>query len=342
MRKATGPLQIRLRLNEENRPAMTDADIVRMFIDTRDSESTKRAYREYIGQCLAFVGVPLSELTAPLLASWRAAVCRGSQTPNTKSLKLVAMRSLLKWSWKLGFSSVCPEVIGVVLKGPRVHVVKPYSVLTERELLAILEAAGTARNRALLALMVGAGLRVSEVAKLEIGDILVEDSGRSVHIRETKFGKTRKVPIGGDLAFLLGQYLGDRRIGPVFLANDRAKKSRKGDDHVGMTTRAIAHVVKKASRQAAIGQSISCHSLRHTASMRWLRAGVQESIIDKLLGHGPRGASAPYLNHLEPRDLRQAILPLPGGEILAESAPFSAPNDAPARNRAKSNLEPED
>jgi site-specific recombinase XerD len=95
--------------------------------------------------------------------------------------------------------------------------------------------AGT-RERALLGVLLGAGLRVAEVASLSIADITEDQDGNtSLFVVLGKGRKDRVVPIGPDVDALLrvylvesGRHLGD--AGRLFLANDRGAAKRGGGD----------------------------------------------------------------------------------------------------------------
>lgn len=98
-------------------------------------------------------------------------------SPATVRAKLSALRSFLNFCRVTGVSRLGKDVVGFALKSPRSEVVKPYEVLTGTERRAFLDAAGGARERALVALALGPGLRVSELVNVRLGDFSQDEGG---------------------------------------------------------------------------------------------------------------------------------------------------------------------
>jgi integrase len=82
-------------------------------------------------------------------------------------------------------------MIGELLKTPGGSVQRPYQVLSEPEAVRLLGAAGSARDRALVALLLGAGLRAGELVALDVGDLREDERGDfAVHVRASKGART--------------------------------------------------------------------------------------------------------------------------------------------------------
>jgi site-specific recombinase XerD len=187
----------------------------------------------------------------------------------------------------------------------------------------MLAAAGT-RERALLGVLLGAGLRVAEAAALSISDIIEDHDGDvSLFVVLGKGRKDRIVPIRPEVDALLrrylvesGRHLGDE--GRLFLASDRGAASRTT---VGVTTRTLSRLVTELAETAGISaKRVTPHSLRHTYAIRCLRAGGNVVAVAKLLGHSTIATTQRYVDHLATSELRSSVPALPffnAGDELA-------------------------
>jgi integrase/recombinase XerD len=136
------------------------------------------------------------------------------------------------------------------------------------------------RNKALLELIYGSGLRVSELLDIEIEDIHLNQSYVIVH---GKGSKERMVPISDMANIALRKYmtdgrpnlLKDRKIMPVFLNQNGQRLSRQG----------FFKVLKKLALDAGIESDCSPHTLRHSFATHLLENGMDLRTLQTLLGH---------------------------------------------------------
>jgi integrase/recombinase XerC len=130
------------------------------------------------------------------------------------------------------------------------------------------------RDRAILELLYATGLRVSELAGLDLGD--VDRDERSVRVLG-KGGKERVVPFGAKAAAALDAYLaaGRAAAGPLF----RGRAGRR------LGVRSIFEVVRRRARGSGITRRVGPHTLRHTFATHLLDAGADLRMIQELLGH---------------------------------------------------------
>jgi integrase/recombinase XerD len=280
-----------------------------------DSPHTRRAYQRAIAACLTALGhETLSEVSGAELAAYRAALLSDGRGAATHSVTLAAIRSFLKWSQRFGACLLTGDVISGALKSPKNHVEKPYSVLTDPELGAVLTVSKTARDRALVGVMAGAGLRVSEAVGLAVEDVHENSRGGVLRVRHGKGGKERLVPASDSVLALIKTYLEEtgRTIGsngPLFRAHDRGASKR---DRKPLTSSAASVVVHQAVKAAGVrGKTISPHSLRHTYAIRFLRNGGNIVALATILGHANVTNTQRYLKHLELDELRASVPPLP-------------------------------
>ena len=136
------------------------------------------------------------------------------------------------------------------------------------------------RNKALLELIYGSGLRVSELLDIQIEDIHLNQSYVIVH---GKGSKERMVPISDMANIALRKYMAegrpnllkDRKITHVFLNQNGQRLSRQG----------FFKVLKKLALDAGINSECSPHTLRHSFATHLLENGMDLRTLQTLLGH---------------------------------------------------------
>ena len=158
------------------------------------------------------------------------------------------------------------------------------------------------RNRAIIEMLYGSGLRVSELVNLRLSDIYLKEG----YMRITgKGSKQRLVPISPVATEWFGYWLQDRNALDVKAeAIDIAFLNRRG----GQLTRAmIFTIIKTLARAAGIQKTISPHTLRHSFATHLLQNGADLRIIQQLLGHESISTTEIY-THVDIHDLREAVL----------------------------------
>jgi site-specific recombinase XerD len=141
------------------------------------------------------------------------------------------------------------------------------------------------RDQAILALMVYAGLRESELIGLDVDDVEVGERKGRVIVRQGKGGKYREVPLSKEARYALGMWLEVRGADPGVLF-----WSKRGG---GLTRRAVIHRVKEIGRLADV--QVSPHDLRHTCAKRMLDEGAPLTVVQKVLGHSRLDTTARYV-----------------------------------------------
>ena len=157
--------------------------------------------------------------------------------------------------------------------------------LTVEEIVRLLDApdrqtpAGL-RDRAILELIYGAGLRVSELTGLDVDDVDLEEGAVRVL---GKGGKEREVPLGRYAREAVAAYLTRARPtlvagsarGALFLNQRGGRLSRQSCDRM----------VRSAARVAGIDRHVSLHTLRHSFATHLLEGGADVRVVQELLGH---------------------------------------------------------
>src|SRR6201989_457186 len=140
------------------------------------------------------------------------------------------------------------------VRRPRVDYESRAVALDRNELGALLVAAGlgTAGEHALISLLALNGLRVSEATGAGIEHLGLERGHRTLTITR-KGGKIVAIPLAPRAARALDLAIGERAVGPVFLAADGRRLDRYG----------AGRIVRKVARRAGIAKAVTPHTLRH-------------------------------------------------------------------------------
>jgi site-specific recombinase XerD len=162
------------------------------------------------------------------------------------------------------------------------------------------------RDRAILALLYGTGIRVSECSSLTEG--MVDLEGCTITVTG-KGGHERSVPLNERVANAMSLYRHHR--GPA-VARAPFFRSRRGN---GMSRGAIYERVRTWGYRAKISKRVSPHRLRHTFATHLVQAGVSIVTIRDLLGHKQITSTQVYL-HVTAEDLRSAAEKHPIGKLM--------------------------
>ena len=158
------------------------------------------------------------------------------------------------------------------------------------------------RNRAIIEMLYGSGLRVSELTELRLSHIYRQEGYMRIL---GKGSKQRLVPISPVADEQFGYWLQDRSqldIKPEYA--DIAFLNHYGRQ---LTRAMIFTIVKRLAEAAGIRKTISPHTLRHSFATHLLQNGADLRIIQQLLGHESIVTTEIY-THVNIQDLREAVL----------------------------------
>ena len=172
-------------------------------------------------------------------------------------------------------------------------------VLSPEEVVRLLDAAPALKYKAALSVAYGAGLRVSEVVALKVGDI---DSRRMVvRIEQGKRRKDRYVMLSPHLLELLRVWWrAARPQGWLFPGRNPVQP---------MTTRQLNRACHAAADMARIGKPVSMHTLRHSFATHLLEQNIDIRVIQVLLGHAKLDTTALY-TRVATKTIQQVMSPL--------------------------------
>lgn len=197
----------------------------------------------------------------------------GKLSPVTIRKRSAALVTFLKWAHGAG---LCGENSLVRVSLPKAGRRLP-KTLTPDQVRKLLSAPATARDRAILCLMLDTGLRLSEVAGLEMGDL---DLTRGmIRVRHGKGDKERVVVFGDEAAAVLRAWLAERR--GMEVAGDWVFVSSRGR----LTASGVYQAIKDVADRVGLRKDVHPHKLRHTFATEYLDAGGSIADLSALLGH---------------------------------------------------------
>lgn len=284
---------------------------VQSFILTRDSSKTRKDYERHLIDFINKINKPLYEIKPEDLVKYREKLLSDGRGNATHAQSIAAIRSFLKWSKGLDLHTISYEVVSLFLKIPAAKVVNPYKTLTDSEIARVLALSENIRDKAMFALMVGSGLRVSEVSNVKFEDFYEGQVGWSLVVRSGKGNKDRIVPLLNDVFNYILEYTDE--IGCVLgKTKEYVFKSTKRVSKDGrLTDRAIENAISNMITDSNIDKDITPHSLRHSFAFRALKAGTRLIDLSKILGHSNITVTQRYVDHFEMDEMRMTLPPLP-------------------------------
>lgn len=190
-------------------------------------------------------------------------------------------------------------------------------ILSKEEVKALLEAPRRLDQRAILATLYGAGLRVSEVTNLKVSDL--DRQRKVINVRGGKGHKDRQVMLSDSLREVLVAWWRQARPAEWLFPGE------KPGHHLSRET--VFRTCKDAAQLAGINKNVHPHSLRHAFATHLLDDGVSLPVIQILLGHLNLKTTARYL-HVSDTAVRSARSPL---EMLGSLDLIQATNDIPPK-----------
>lgn len=242
------------------------------------------------------------DVTRPLIEEHLEHLAEEGYAPSSVERALSAIKSFHCFMLQEEISYVSPAAaLPLPKKAERLP-----DVLSVRQALALLDqpfpktAAGQ-RDRAIIEVLYGCGLRVSELTGLDVGAVSLEDEVVRVI---GKGSKERLVPLMGSAHKALAEYLSDwrgelvsSRSGAAVFLNVRGGR---------ISRQSVFAIVERAGRVVGI-DGLHPHTLRHSFATHMLQGGADIRIVQELLGHSSIQTTQLY-THLDRSHLRMAYL----------------------------------
>ena len=258
------------------------------------ADLTVRNYRTDLEPLFDFMlknGVPdLKALDRAALRAYLAWLIELGYVRRSVARKVSALRTLLRWLVRLKLIDADPL--------PRRGVMKLDSrlprFLSQNEAARLVQAAETSdpgkiRDRALLELIYGAGLRVSEARDLDV--VHLNLGARELRV-VGKGSKERVVLIGVPARDALSLYLRDVR--PTLATDDSDGALFLNRFGGRLSQRSIQQKVRSYASQAGLGGWVHPHTLRHSYATHMLEGGADLRVVQELLGHASPATTQIY------------------------------------------------
>jgi integrase/recombinase XerD len=297
--------------------AALDFYLQHLRVERALSQNTVMAYGRDLGKLLAFAEASeVAEIEAVdlgVISGWIREMSRAGLGPRSTARHLSSARGLCKFLMREGVLRADPTELAARPRFGR----KLPRALGETEMVTLIEAPPPdtlrgLRDRAMLSLMYAAGLRVSELVSLTLGDV---DRARGIVSAFGKGKKRRLVPLGEVALDHLTAYLAARdadasrkaeRIGGRGAKNPKISQILFPSPRGGKLTRqAFWKIVGRTARGAGIRGHVHPHQLRHSFATHLLSGGADLRSVQTLLGHANVATTEIY-THVSQDRVRQA------------------------------------
>jgi integrase/recombinase XerC len=249
--------------------------------------------------------VEFNQLEIEHIRSWLANLQSTGVARATLTRRIVSIRAFTNWAAANGWLS---SDLGANLSVPKPHKVLP-EVLNVNEAATVIKSLEikaaeqpnplNIRDLAIVEVLYGSGIRVSELCGLDLSDI---DNSRNTLNVIGKAGKQRVVPLGIPAMKALANYLASAR---VELANQVSQAAvflgLRGKRIDQRTARQVVYEAMKA-----VGATMGPHGLRHTAATHLLEGGADLRTVQEILGHASLSTTQIY-THVSPERLQSAF-----------------------------------
>lgn len=254
------------------------------------SNRTLKMYLCYVKEFLEFIKKDPAEVKREDIIAFMASKVERGASSSTLALVYSALRHFFKEFMR----SDVMEDVKRPKKGKKLPV-----VMTKDEVKRVINATTKKRDKLILMLLYSSGLRVSEVTKLKIKDLNLEE--RTAMVRGGKGKKDRLVILSEQWVNEIKQYLAKRKVKSEYVF------CRGNGMPISVDT--IQRIVRKARIKAGINKNITPHSFRHSFATHLLEAGESIRKIQELLGHSSLSTTQIYTK-VSKEELKKVKSPL--------------------------------
>ncbi len=256
-------------------------------IEKDASENTLRAYRKDLAIFSGHVKERPEEIELNDIREFIAQQIKSGLSKTTVSRRLATVRSFITFLYREGAITKNPaRIVSSPKKTEQLPNFLPIddmiSLIEKPEGIGIIPV----RDKAILELLYSSGLRVSEIAGLNVDDVDMKEG--LVKVRG-KGKKERLLPVGSKALDALKSYMIEkmlfRKIGRALFLNRRDQR---------LSPRGIRRIVVKYARMIGIDGPIGPHTVRHTFASHLLQGGADLRVIQELLGHASLSTTQKY------------------------------------------------
>ncbi len=287
-------------------PQLGESDLLEGFLNfiyyqKGYSENTVNAYRQDLERFLKYLstkGIGIEDVTREDIMDYLIYLRILRLSPTTVSRHLASLKMFFRY---LTYKNILKKDVISLIRFPKLPQRLP-RVLSMEEVSRLLEFSPKnyieIRDKAILELFYGSGLRVSELINLRFSDINLYEM--FVHA----FGKGKKerlIPFGKMAKDAIERYLRESRPKfPKASSTNYLFLSKKGGS---LTRQAVFYIVKKYAKLQGIGEWVTPHTLRHSFATHLLEGGADLKILQEMLGHSDISTTQIY-THIDRRYIK--------------------------------------
>ncbi len=260
------------------------ADFIRHLRERNASPHTIKAYSQDLALFAAYAGSRgWKEIDHIAVRGFLSQLYDKGLGKPSVARALAAVRSLYRWLAREGMVEQNPAKLVATpklpKKLPRVPTIEEMNSVIDGEMPEV--AAFPERDRLMLELLYGCGIRNSELTGINLDDIWL--SAEAILIRG-KGKKERYVPFGDSVKTALAAYLPERQkvFAPGHKPSNALLINRRGGR---LTTRSVGRIIKKIAVAKGLSPDVHPHTLRHAFGTHMLEEGADLRAIQELLGH---------------------------------------------------------
>jgi integrase/recombinase XerC len=260
-------------------------------VERASSEHTVRAYQRELHSFAAFlakrcgVDVVPSQIEHPLIREYLGTLYEKNLSKPSVARALAAIRSWFGWLARMGHIDQNPARLVSTPKLPKHLPRVPGAEQLNQALNDVdAETAWPERDRVIVELLYGCGIRNAELVGLNVEDI---QWGNECILVRGKGRKERYVPLGDAAAVAIRGYL-LKRASEALLLNIRLR----GDGR--LTTRSVGRIVKQMALSHGLAADVHPHTLRHAFGTHMLEEGADLRAIQEILGHARLSTTQRY------------------------------------------------
>ena len=259
-------------------------DFIRHLREQNSSPHTIKAYNRDLSLFAAYAGSRAwKQIDHIAVRGFLSQLYEKGLSKTSVARALAAVRSLYRWLAREGVVEQNPAKLVATpklpKKLPRVPTIEEMNSVIDGQMPEV--AAFPERDRLMLELLYGCGIRNSELTGINLDDIRL--SAEAVLIRG-KGKKERYVPFGHSVKTALAMYLPERHklLGAIHQHSAALLINRRGGR---LTTRSVGRIIKKIAVARGLSPDVHPHTLRHAFGTHMLEEGADLRAIQELLGH---------------------------------------------------------
>ncbi len=256
-----------------------------LIVEKGLSANSITSYADDLSQFANFLGKNkiscLTRADTTVILAWLVHLTRKGLAPKSRARHLITIRGLYRFLVSQGHARTNP-VTDVDIPKTGQSLPQIMSIPEVEALLGVIDTTRPKelRNAAMLEIMYGAGLRVSELIHLKLSDINLD--ANLVRVMG-KGARERMVPIGSQAGKLAGQWKDQAR--PLVLKKLTSQYLFVARGTNPMTRQGFWKIIKKYAANAGLSRNITPHTLRHSFATHLLEGGADLRSVQTMLGH---------------------------------------------------------